>query len=165
MLEGEVGVVVQERAGLVLVSNWVCNTHPVIPIPSLFPSLLLSSCLCCLKWKAREQAAQSWCRDWAQRWHHFRVRGTRKGSCAGCCHSLGHTHCDRAVGRGVAHAELGMGVGTRLDPVVNIPIYSLFSSLLSIVSITFLISFRSIYLKHAIYGYIPTFFPLKMPFI
>ena len=49
MLEGEVGVVVQERAGLVLVSNWVCNTHPVIPIPSLFPSLLLSSCLCCLK--------------------------------------------------------------------------------------------------------------------
>ena len=37
-----------------------------------------------------------------------------------------------------------------LVPVVNIPIYSPFSPLLSIVSITFLISFRSYYLKHAI---------------
>ena len=34
--------------------------------------------------------------------------------------------------------------------VVNIPIYSPFSPLLSIASITFLISFRSYYLKHAI---------------
>ena len=52
------------------------------------------------------------------------------------------------------------------ESVVNIPIYSPVSPLLSIVSITFLISFQSYYLKHAIqklriYSYI---FPIKNAF-
>ena len=47
--------------------------------------------------------------------------------------------------------------------VVNIPIYSPFPLLLSIVSITFLIYFRSIYLKHTILEVMDIFyiFPIK----
>ena len=55
------------------------------------------------------------------------------------------------VGNGVERNNFRGGKkGSSEDAVVNIPIYSPFSSLLSIVSITFLISFQSIYLKHAI---------------